>query len=719
MASNRLIDEKSPYLLQHAHNPVHWYPWGPEAFETARREDKPIFLSIGYSTCHWCHVMERESFSNPDIAAIMNAHYVCIKVDREERPDVDKIYMTAVQAIAGRGGWPLSAWLTPDLKPFFGGTYFPPEPRWGQQSFPEILERIAEMWKNEREKLVESGAHVGAFLAESLTKGEGPAEDPDPSLFEEARAGLEDQFDAENGGFGGAPKFPMPVYYHFLLRDHARTKNPESLEMAVASLHAMARGGLRDHVGGGFHRYSTDARWHVPHFEKMLYDNAQLAAVYVEAYQLTRDPAFAEVARETLDYVLRDLTHPEGAFYSAEDADSLLPDAKDSQDLRAEPRAPAASPGGESHAMKGEGAFYVWTKNEIDEVLGPDAAPLFAERYGVQPNGNAAADPLGEFKGKNILFEARAIKDLAAARGLPEKDAVWTLREARRKLFDRRAARPRPHLDDKIIAGWNGLMISALAKAAQAFEEPRYLLAAEKAALFLHTRLYDAQARRLYRRWRDGERKIPGIADDYAFVVQGLLDLHEASFDLQWLDWAVTLAEEQDALFLDKDAGGYFLTAADHDENLIARVKEDMDNVEPSASSVAVLNVLRLELLTGREDFRRAAEMTLRFFTPTLRARALALPQMLSALAFALGQPRQIVLAGAPGAADTKALLRAVNRLFLPFKTLLLADGGPGVAREILHGKAPRNGHAAAYVCVDKTCAPPVDTPEALAKLLA
>jgi uncharacterized protein len=721
---NRLIDEKSPYLLQHAHNPVQWYPWGEDAFERARREDKPVFLSIGYSTCHWCHVMERESFANPTIADLMNDNFVCIKVDREERPDVDKIYMTAVQAMTGSGGWPLSAWLTPDLKPFFGGTYFPPEPRWGRISFPDLLNRIASAWKNDREALLQSADRVGEFLVQaSAPESEGTALSPE--LLDKAYQALEARFDSELGGFGGPPKFPMPVYQHFLLRSWARTGNQKALDMVLLTLRQMARGGIRDHIGGGFHRYSTDGLWHVPHFEKMLYDNAQIAVNYVEAYQASHDPAFAAAARETLDYVLRDLTHPEGGFYSAEDADSApfpfaAPPESASGALappvlaggrgaanRVSPQEPAPSAG--EHAEKEEGAFYVWEKDEILTVLGPEAGEIASFYFGVEPGGNAR-DPMGEFQGKNILFIAHSVADTAQRFGKTEAEARQILDGARQKLFEARAGRPRPHRDDKVLTSWNGLMISALARASQALDEPAYLKAGERAALFMQTRLYDAGQRRLYRRWRNHERKVPGIADDYAFLVQGLLDLYEASFNVQWLAWAMDLTETQNELFSDRAAGGFFMTAADHDPRLLVRVKEDTDNVEPCASSVAAANLLRLSQLTGREDFRQMAEKTLTFFSGLMARQPTALPSMLAALDIHLSPATHIVIAGDRAAPDTREMLRRVHDRFLPRKVLLLADADPPpLAEPLPFLKEVRrvDGKATAYVCVDAACGLP------------
>jgi uncharacterized protein len=695
---NRLIHEKSPYLLQHADNPVDWYPWGPEAFEKARREDKPILLSIGYSTCHWCHVMERESFEDPAIAAVMNKYLVCIKLDREERPDIDKIYMTAVSAMTGSGGWPLNAFLTHDLKPFYGGTYFPPEDRWGRLGWPRVVERIGEAWKDpeNRKKLVESAENVSKGVARYLSP---PGEEGEAgaAALDNAFGSFRGSFDARLGGFGPAPKFPMPVNQNFLFRYHASTGNKEALSMALATLRAMARGGIYDHLGGGFARYSTDERWHVPHFEKMLYDNAQLAVNFLEAYQLSRDGEFARVARETLDYVRRDMTHPQGGFYSAEDADSLPSPQAD---------------------HKKEGAFYVWEKEEVLKVLGAEAGEVFAFRYGVEKGGNALEDPHGEFPNKNVLYAAQEVADVAKRFGKTESEVAKTLEDSKRKLFAERAERPRPHLDDKVLTSWNGLMISAFAKAAQVLGEPAYEKSAVEAARFLKEKLWDARGRRLYRRWRDGERAVPGTADDYAFLAQALTDLYETDFDPAWLDWAVELAEVLLKDFYDAKAGGFFMTAPGHDEHLLMRVKESSDNVEPSADSVAALTLLRLADFTDRKDFRAAADKTLRAFALVMNEQPRAAPQMLCALDRALGKSVQVVIA-APSAAAGAALLKTVRARFLPNKIVLLADGGARQAAlaerlPFLKGMVPVGGKPTAYVCVDYACRLPVTDPAAL-----
>ncbi len=721
--TNRLAQEKSPYLLQHAHNPVDWYPWGEEAFDKARRENKPIFLSIGYSTCHWCHVMAHESFEDEKTAEIMNREFVNIKVDREERPDVDRVYMTFVQATTGHGGWPMSVWLTPDLKPFVGGTYFPPNDRYGQPGFPKVLEKIASAWKENHERITEQGTKIIEALQESQAAQSASADKIDISVLDRAFDQLAQAFDAKEGGFGGAPKFPRAATFNFLTTFYARDAKGDSgkraLEMNLFTLRKMAAGGMNDHLGGGFHRYSVDRYWHVPHFEKMLYDQAQLANAYIDAYQIAHDQQYADVARGVLAYVARDMTAKDGGFFSAEDADSEIPVA-----AVYDPRKPATEDGDVHRAplqKKSEGAFYVWTNKEIADALGGDAE-VFAFHYGVQPNGNApeGSDPHGEFLGKNILIERHSIAETAHRFKESEENVRKTIARDREKLLAIRSRRPRPHLDDKIISAWNGLMISAFARAAQVFDDARYLQSAVGAAKFLRSQLWDGKI--LYRSFRDGRSRVAGFADDYAFVIQGLLDLYEASFDIEWLKFAVELQETQDRLFLDENNGGYFSTSG-VDKNVVMRMKDDNDGAEPAASSVAANNLLRLSGIMDRSDWQERAEACVNAFAATISSFPSAMPQMLTALEHARSKSRQIVVAGKPGAPDTKALLAEMHRHFLPNKVLLLADGGTGQSylgekNEAIRAMSPVNGKAAAYVCENFTCKAPVTDTESLQKLL-
>ncbi|HVX67882.1 MAG TPA: thioredoxin domain-containing protein, partial [Bryobacteraceae bacterium] len=611
MPVNSLIHEKSPYLLQHAHNPVDWRAWGEDAFRKAREENKPIFLSVGYSTCHWCHVMERESFENERIAEVLNRWFVPIKVDREERPDVDRVYMLFVQASTGSGGWPMSVFLTPELEPFFGGTYFPPERRYGHPGFGEILEGVARTWQTNRAGVTESASDVVRQLRDHSAFGLKTAPAAPEAALDSAFQAFRRTFDSVHGGFGGAPKFPRVSVHDLLLRYFVRTRNPEARDMVLATLDRMARGGLHDHLGGGFHRYSVDERWHVPHFEKMLYDQAQIAISYLEAFQVSGDAAYAAVARRTLDYVLRDMTAPEGGFYSAEDADSALE---------------AADP-----ARKAEGAFYVWTAAEIERIAGQPAAAWFAWHYGVQPDGNVRDDPHGEFSRKNILFGAHTEQETAQQFGRPEAEVRETLEAVRARLLDARAARPRPHLDDKILTAWNGLMISALSKGAGVLADVRYLDAARRAAEFVLTRMYEAGSGTLLRRFRDGEAAIPGFLDDYAFFVQGLLDLYQAGFNLAHLNAATELAAAMIARFEDAEGGGFFASPRG-DESLVLRLKDDYDGAEPSGNSIAILDCLRLARIAASTALEGAAARALAAFASRLEAAPVALPRMLVAL---------------------------------------------------------------------------------------
>ena len=706
--TNRLAQEKSPYLLQHAHNPVDWYPWGEEAFEKARREKKPIFLSIGYSTCHWCHVMERESFENEEVAALMNSRFVNIKVDREERPDVDRVYMTFVQATTGGGGWPLNVWLTPTLKPFVGGTYFPPEDRYGQPSFRKVLLRISDAWEKDRAKISESGNQIMTALAHSANTPAEGAGKVDAKLIDAAYQQIARGYDARDGGFGGAPKFPRPVTLNFLFRVYNRSA-PDSeagdaaLGMALFTLRKMAAGGMHDQLGGGFHRYSVDAQWRVPHFEKMLYDQAQLASAYLDAYQITGDLRYEAIARDTLDYVRRDLTDVGGGFYSAEDADSLT------------------TAGGKE---KAEGAFYVWTKEEIDKALG-EYAELFDYQYGVEAAGNApeGSDPQGEFRGKNILYERQTFAETAKHFGKSELDVDESMRYRRPALFELRNKRPRPHLDDKIITGWNGLMISAFARGAQVLGDPSYLETATRAAEFVRANLADAKGQTLRRSYRGAPSAVAAFAEDYSFFIQGLLDLYETSFDSQWLQLAEQLQTTQDRLFWDDKNGGYFTSTGD-DPSILLRMKDDNDNAEPAASSIAARNLLRLAQMRDTKELRVRGQKTIAAFATALNRFPSALPQMLVALDFSLTKPKQVIIAGKRGAGDTRDLLDEVHRHYLPNTIVLLADGGAGqkfLAERLEEVKEmkPIGGKATAYVCENFACQAPVTSVEELRKLLS
>jgi len=695
---NRLIDEKSPYLLQHAFNPVEWYPWGEEAFAKARAEQLPIFLSVGYATCHWCHVMERESFESDSIAAIMNKFFVCIKVDREERPDVDKVYMTALQGMGQNGGWPMSMFLTPDLKPFFGGTYFPPETRYGRAGFPEVLTRIHDVWEKEREKILESANGIITGLREIPAATGGKIEG---GVLDTCYRQFERTYDPLFGGFGGGPKFPRPAVFDFLLHYHSRTREPKALMMVTKTLQKMALGGMYDHVGGGFHRYSVDREWRVPHFEKMLYDQAQLVQAYIDAFQVTKDPFYSAIAREVLDYVLRDMTHPDGGFYSAEDADSPKP---------------------EFPAEEGEGAFYVWTKTELLNVLGEDAAQAWCLYYGVEEGGNTPHDPQMEFTGKNILYVARSLKETATALGKTEGDVQSSLISSKQKLFAVRETRPRPRLDDKVICSWNGLMIGAFARAYQVLGDERYLQASRRGAEFVLNHLFDAPTKTLRRRYRDGESRYEAHLDDYAFLVRGLLDLYEASFEATWFVRAMELTQKQLSLFKDEKNGGFFDTSG-KDPTILVRMKEQYDGAEPTGNSLAAMNLLRLARMTGDDELLQLAQQTIFQFGDVLMKQPVVMPAMTAACAFFLDPPRQIILAGRKEDPAMHKLLHEVHARYIPNKVVLLADGGEGQRQltkynSFLQSIVMVDGKATAYVCEDFICQLPTSDPSVVSQLL-
>ncbi len=671
--ANRLAHEKSPYLLQHAYNPVDWYPWGEEAFEKAKREGKPIFLSIGYSTCHWCHVMERESFEDDSIADLLNRHFVAIKVDREERPDVDRLYMTAMQKMGMGGGWPLNAFLTPDLEPFFGGTYFPPRTAMGRPGMMEVLPRVHDAWERQREQVVASGRSVIEAIAAA---GEPDAAAADrESLFVQCARYLAVAHDAGQGGFSTAPKFPSIVNLNFLMRWWARDPagHADALAMVRRQLDAMLAGGIHDQLGGGFHRYSTDREWLTPHFEKMLYDQAQIAWAFLEGYQATGDPRYAATARDIFTYVGRDLSAPEGGFFSAEDADSE----------------------GE------EGLFYVWKASEIEELVGAEDAPAVMSRYGVTSAGNFE-------HGANILHQARTLAETAEELKIGETEAIQRIERASRRLFEARGKRVRPHRDDKVLTAWNGLMISAFARGARVLGDEVLRERAERAARFVWERLHDERSGALTRRWREGEAKIPGQLDDYAYYALGLIDLYQATLDPTWLARATAVTEAMVERFWDEQHGGFFESPAG-DVRIKVRMKDGFDGAEMAGNSIAAFDLQLLGTLLGRRDWQEKARRTFDHYARRLASGAAAMPQMLVAMELAEATTRHIVIAGRPDDADTRAMIVEFDRRFLPHDVLMLADGG--VHQKTLGKLAPfvaplarQNGKSTAYVCVDYAC---------------
>jgi len=675
--TNSLAQEKSPYLRQHMHNPVDWYPWGEAAFKKARDEGKPILLSIGYSTCHWCHVMERESFEDEAVGAFMNQHFVAIKLDREERPDVDKIYMTAVQAMGQGGGWPLNVFLTPDLKPFYGGTYFPPQPKFGRPSFLQLLGRISELWVEKHKELTESAGQIADQLR-SLGEHE-PSRDAAlaPVVLTNALKRLMAEYDPRHGGFGHAPKFPRPSQPAFTLRAAVRQGDHEAVRAVLHTCERMAAGGMYDQLGGGFARYSVDEKWLVPHFEKMLYDNAQLLHLYLDAHLVSGEARFADVARDIVRYVLHDMTHPGGGFYSAEDADS------------------------EGH----EGKFYCWTREELTNLLSTDEFKVAGRYFGITEEGNfedhSHPAPL---KKLNIL----SIVD-------PKLDATGEklLAAAKQKLSAVRAKRIRPHLDDKILASWNGLMLGALARAGVVLNEPSYLAAAEKNAAFLQSRLWDAKTRTLYHRWRDGERDQVQLLDSHAYLLEGVLHLYEATLDPKHLDFALALESAMTAKFYDAANGGFYQSPAGS-ADLLFRAKEDYDGAEPSGNNIATVALLKLAAITDDREMRARAEKTLRLFAERLQRLPQAVPNLLLGLDFFLHEPFRVVIAGERGEKTSQALLRAAHGVYQPNKVVL---GNAGAVEAFAKTLPVKNGPLA-YLCTGTACQPPTSDPAKLKAML-
>ncbi|NIM19099.1 MAG: DUF255 domain-containing protein [Candidatus Latescibacteria bacterium] len=677
MSRNRLAGEKSPYLIQHADNPVDWYPWGEEAFEKARSEDKPIFLSIGYSTCHWCHVMENESFEDPEVALLMNEAFVCIKVDREERPDIDHIYMTICQMATGGGGWPLTIIMTPDKKPFFTATYLPKRGRYGRPGMIELIPQIRDHWQNRRDELSQVGEKITDALRESVIQA--PGESIGEETLRMAYEQLSSRYDSTHGGFGGKPKFPTPHNLLFLLRSWKRTGEPLALEMVEHTLREMRWGGIYDHIGFGFHRYSTDERWFLPHFEKMLYDQAMLAMAYTEAFQATGKEAYRKTAEEIFTYVLRDMTDPMGGFYSAEDADSE----------------------GE------EGKFYLWATKEVLSVLGEQDGELFIRTYGLEKEGNYRDEAGGAKTGRNLLHLNKPLVDVASEVGAGEKSVVERIERMREMLFAEREKRTHPYKDDKILTDWNGLMIAALAKAAIAFDEPRYGSSAARAVDFVLKKMRDGRGR-LYHRFRDGEASITANVDDYAFLIWGLIELYEATFELRYLKAAIALSEDLLQHFWDKNNGGFYITP-DDGEKLLVRAKEIYDGATPSGNSVAMLDLLRLGRMTAKPELEEMADRIGRAFQASVSHAAAAYTQLLAAVDFGIGPSYEVVIVGEPEADDTRALQKALNSIFLPNKVVLFRPSGepsPEIA-QIASFTGPQrtlDGKATVYVCKNYAC---------------
>ena len=690
--TNRLFLESSPYLLQHAHNPVDWYPWGDEAFQTAASLNRPVLLSVGYSTCHWCHVMEEESFEDEEIARYINENYIAIKVDREERPDVDAIYMAAVQALTGRGGWPMTVWLTPDRKPFYGGTYYPARDgdRGGSIGFLTLLKKIRESYQDRKDLVNQTSQQLTDVVKQMLAPDAG-AQIPGEAIMQQSFQSYHDRFDRVNGGLSGAPKFPSSLPVRFLFRYFWRFKNSDALNMATQTLDKMAAGGLYDHVGGGFHRYATDEKWLVPHFEKMLYDNALLAMDYLEGYQVTGNPEYRRIVEEVLHYVQRDMTSPGGAFFSATDADSLTP---------------------EGH--REEGYFFTWTPQEIEKRLGPDLAGLIRETHAVGSFPN--------FEGRYILNTPESIQDLVKRLGLEKSHLRSQIEKALKMLRSEREHRPPPLRDEKILTAWNGLMITAFARAGFVLNEPVYLASAVRAATFILDHLYtDGRLRRSY---MDGLTRHNGYLDDYAFLIAGMLDLYEATHEIHWLEQAIEIEKILARYFEDRENGGFFMTSIDH-EGLIAREKPKHDGALPSGNAIATMNLLRLGAFTSNVDYHARAEKALKAFSGSLSANPTAMAELQLALDNFLVPPTEIVIIEPKGEKGTSnVLLDKLRQQYLPGRIIAVATEGKNLKSQariipLMKHKSAVNARPTAYVCENKTCQAPTDDPEIFAKQLA
>lgn len=689
---NRLIKEKSPYLLQHAYNPVDWYPWGKEAIERAKKENKPIFLSIGYSSCHWCHVMEHESFEDIEIAKLLSDNFVCIKVDREERPDIDELYMKSVMSMTGSGGWPLNLFLTPTLEPFYGGTYFPPSTRYGMQSFSNVIRNVLQAWRSDRKNIINSANEIKNALREMYALKKNPELELNPEgVSNECYNALVGSFDENYGGFGDSPKFPTPSNLFFLTRYSRLNGSKLALKMATKTLDCMMRGGICDHVGGGFHRYSTDRYWLVPHFEKMLYDNALLAQAYTEAFLITKANEYALIVKETLSWALREMSSPEGGFYSAQDADSA----------------------------EGEGSYYVWSKEDLRDALAKDSATtekleMVSKYFSITNEGN--------FEGGKSVLTRKSIQQIAQEYQISEQEMDGVIQLSKKLMLEHRSKRPRPPTDDKILTAWNGLMISALSKAYQALGDEQYLTSAIKAAEFILNSLCiiegDGSGQRLLRRYRQGEAGGEGVLEDYSFLINGLIDLYEASFIPRYIEAAVSLCDSMISRFHDTDGGGFFLSARDV-KDLIARAKDAYDGATPSGNSLAALTCARLGEFTGREDFREKAKDTFQAFWSLLESQPSSFTEMLVAIQFFTGKPKEVVISGVIDSQETKELVNVIRSEFLPNSILLLADIRLENLVPLVKDRIPSPAEKPKiFVCSNFVCRLPSSSSEDLMKAL-
>ena len=687
---NRLINEKSPYLLQHAYNPVDWYPWSPETFDKAKKEDKPIFLSIGYSTCHWCHVMAHESFEDPKIAKMMNDTFICIKVDREERPEIDNIYMAVCQIMTRSGGWPLTIVMTPDKRPFFASTYIPKKSRFGKPGMIELIPKIKDVWITRRDEIQKSADSIISSIKNNSFNS--PGDPLDESTLNDAYLGLFQRFDKKYGGFSIAPKFPSPHLLYFLLRFWKRTNEKNALEMVEKTLSSMRDGGIYDHIGFGFHRYSTDHTWFLPHFEKMLYDQALLAMAYIEVYQATGKKEYAFVAKEIFEYVLRDMTDTEGGFYSAEDADS----------------------------QGVEGKFYIWTKKEVEEVLGPKEAEIIIKAFEISKVGNFLEESTGNVTGKNIFHLEKPLAEISSELNMKEEDLSKLIEDSRKKLFSYRKKRVHPHKDDKILTDWNGLMVAALAKGAQVFDELGYAESAKRATDLILKKMRNSDGRLLHR-YREGQADILAYLDDYAFLIWGLLELYEVTFEVDYLKTALGLNKDLIDHFWDEDLGGFYFTA-DDGEDLLIRTKEAYDAAIPSGNSVAMLNLLRLSRITSNSDLEEMAMKLMQAFSNEIKNSPSAYTNFLCAVDFGIGPSYEVVISGDTRSDDTKKMLLAIRSRFIPKKVIILRPVEDAEEIDSITGfteyQNSIEGKATAYVCQNHACKSPTTDVDEMLELL-
>ncbi|MDQ3021161.1 MAG: thioredoxin domain-containing protein [Bacteroidota bacterium] len=697
--TNKLINEKSPYLLQHAYNPVDWHPWNEETFELAKKENKPIFLSVGYSTCYWCHVMEREVFENDEIAKLMNEYFVNVKLDREERPDVDRVYMSALQAMTGAGGWPMSMFLTPELKPFYGATYIPPKAKYGRAGFEDVITQIHDIWIKKEKEVIQSSEKITENLQKSIESKVKDNEDNKlvKSILENAFNTIKKIYDDEYGGFGSGNKFPRPVVFNFLLDYYYHTKEFASLDMVSFSLNKMYEGGMYDHLAGGFHRYSVDNIWRVPHFEKMLYDQAQLITTYVNTYLVTKNKFYLFVAEDTAHYVLENLQSKDGAFYSAEDAESALDESKPKE--------------------KAEGAYNLWQKDEIEKILVKEDAEIFNFYFGVEHHGNTLNDPHEVFGTKNVLFVANDVFDTAKKFDKTPEEIAKIIDDSRSKLLQIRNKRPKPHLDDKILTPWNGLMISALANIYKVTDNKDYLNAAKDAIDFIRKNLFVKGKKILLHRYRDGEARFDGTLEDYAYLILGLIDLYEATFEIEHLQFALELNEISIEMFYDKENGAFF-DVGNEINDVILKTKDIYDGAEPSGNSIQIMNLLRLGYMTDNKRYIEKAEASLKLFSNDLKRLPFSSPQLLCALSFYLYSPKEIIFSGIKDEEKFIDLKKSVDEIFIPNKVLLYASKELMNISKFISNIVSDESKLSVYVCENYQCNLPVNDLEELKKLL-